>query len=134
MSREDSTSGKEDALRRARDHSPFLRDAMQSRSDIVQTFLNAGAAEAARLALTATGESVDATLRRQRHGLALAVALGDLSGELTLEQVTRLLSNFADRAIDEAVSAAIAERVPDSEARGFSVIAMGKLGSHELNY
>ena len=32
------------------------------------------------------------------------------------------------------MSAAIAERVPDAEPRGFAVIAMGKLGSHELNY
>jgi glutamate-ammonia-ligase adenylyltransferase len=66
--------------------------------------------------------------------LALAVALGDLSGELSLEEVTRLLSDFADKAIDEAVRDAIAERVPDAEAQGFAVIAMGKLGSHELNY
>ena len=73
-------------------------------------------------------------MRRQRLGLALAVALGDLAGELTLEQVTRLLSDFADQAIDEAVAAAIAERVPGAEPEGFAVIAMGKLGSHELNY
>ena len=73
------------------------------------------------------------TLRRQRQALALAVALGDLSGELTLEQVTELLSDFAD-AIDRAVKAAIGERTPDAEPRGFAVIAMGKLGSHELNY
>ena len=45
-------------------------------------------------------------LRRQRYALALAVALGDLAGELTLEEVTGLLSAFADRAIDEAVQAA----------------------------
>ncbi len=73
-------------------------------------------------------------MRRERSGLALAVALGDLSGELTLESVTRLLSDFADRAIDEAVTAAISERVLGAEASGFAVIAMGKLGSCELNY
>lgn len=53
---------------------------------------------------------------------------------MPLEQVTRWLSDFADRAIDTALRAAIGERVPDADARGFSVIAMGKLGSHELNY
>jgi glutamate-ammonia-ligase adenylyltransferase len=73
-------------------------------------------------------------LRQRRQGLALAIALGDLSGELTLEQVTRFLSDFADSAIDQAVEAAIAERVPDTDPHGFAVIAMGKLGSHELNY
>jgi len=134
MSRRDSTSSRNDALRRASDHSPFLREAIQARGDIVELFVEYGAQAAAELALRASGASVEARLRRQRHGLALAVALGDLAGELPLEQVTRLLSDFADRAIDQAVAAAIAERVPDAEPRGFAVIAMGKLGSCELNY
>jgi glutamate-ammonia-ligase adenylyltransferase len=133
MSRQISTSGRNDALRRARDHSPFLRDAIEARGDIVDCFAEYGAAAAADLALRAGG-SVEARLRRQRHGLALAVALGDLAGELPLDEVTRLLSDFADKAIDQAVAAAIAERVPDAEQRGFAVIAMGKLGSCELNY
>ena len=34
----------------------------------------------------------------------------------------------------ERSSAAIGERMPDAEPQGFAVIAMGKLGSHELNY
>jgi glutamate-ammonia-ligase adenylyltransferase len=110
-----------------------LRDAIEARGDIVDSFAEYGAAAAADLALRAGG-SVEARLRRQRHGLALAVALGDLAGELSLEEVTQLLSDFADRAIDQAVAAAIAERVPDAELRGFAVVAMGKLGSCELNY
>ena len=89
---------------------------------------------AAALALSETAPSLDAELRRQRHALALAVALGDLAGELSLEEVTALLSDFADRAIDRAVEQAIRERVPDAEPAGFAVIAMGKLGSRELNY
>jgi glutamate-ammonia-ligase adenylyltransferase len=110
-----------------------LRDAIEARGDIVDSFAEYGAAAAADLALRAGG-SVEARLRRQRHGLALAVALGDLAGELSLEEVTQLLSDFADKAIDQAVAAAIAERVPDAELRGFAVVAMGKLGSCELNY
>ena len=62
------------------------------------------------------------------------MALGDLSGEFPLEQVTLLRSDFADSAIDAAIAAAISERTPDAEPQGFAVIAMGKLGSHELNY
>jgi len=93
-----------------------------------------GAQAAAELALSCAGENIDSRLRKRRLGLALAVALGDLAGELSLEDVTRLLSDFADQAIDQAISLAIAERVPDAEARGFAVIAMGKLGSGELNY
>ena len=102
--------------------------------DIVDRYLVAGAEAAAELALQSAGDGIEPTLRRQRHALALAVALGDLSGELLLEHVTRLLSDFADRAIDQAICAAVAERVPDGNAAGFAVIAMGKLGSHELNY
>ena len=67
-------------------------------------------------------------------GLALAVALGDLSGELSFEEATRALSDFADAAIEQALAAALAERVPGAEARGIAVIALGKLGSRELNY
>jgi glutamate-ammonia-ligase adenylyltransferase len=134
MSRESSTSARTDALDRARAHSAFLRDALNARGEIADAFLANGAEAAATLALSAAGADLDSALRRQRHGLALAVALGDLSGDLSLEQVTRLLSDFADNAIDKAVRAAILERVPNSEPGGFAVIAMGKLGSSELNY
>jgi len=134
MGRQDSMSGRADALDRARAHSPFLRDAVQVRSDIADAFMANGAQAAAELALSCADENIDSRLRKRRLGLALAVALGDLAGELSLEDVTRLLSDFADQAIDQAISLAIAERVPDAEARGFAVIAMGKLGSGELNY
>jgi len=134
MSRNSSTSDRDGAIERAGEHSPFLRDALAARPEIADAFLKLGAVAAAGLSVQSSAQDLSATLRRQRQGLALAVALGDLSGELSLEQVTRLLSDFADDAIDQAVQAAIAERTPDSEPRGFAVIAMGKLGSHELNY
>ena len=138
MSRERSAAigeAREGAIERAQHHSPFLREALIAHEDIVRQFVDDGAAAAAQLALSRPNEGdIGRQLRRQRHALALAVALGDLSGELPLEQVTALLSDFADRAIDEAVAAAIAERTPESPAQGFAVIAMGKLGSHELNY
>jgi glutamate-ammonia-ligase adenylyltransferase len=121
-------------MRRACEHSPFLRDSIEARSEIAEAFVKRGAAAAAELALQLSASDLAVTLRRQRQALALAVALGDLSGELTLEQVTKLLSDFADESLDRAVKAAIGERTPDAEPRGFAVIAMGKLGSHELNY
>ena len=64
----------------------------------------------------------------------MAVALGDLAGELSLEEVTTALSRFADDALDLAVATAITERVPDAEPQGLAVLALGKLGSGELNY
>jgi len=134
MSRNSSSSDRTAALARASGHSPFLRDLIGARAEIADAFVERGAAAAASLALEASADDLSAALRRQRQGLALAVALGDLSGELALEQVTQLLSDFADSAIDQAIRTAIAERVPDAEPQGFAVIAMGKLGSHELNY
>jgi len=134
VSRESSTNDRTAALGRARDHSPFLRDTINARPEIADAFLSVGASTAADLALQSKGDDLAGSLRRQRQALALAVALGDLSGEFALEQVTRLLSDFADDAINQAIHAAIAERVPGAEPQGFAVIAMGKLGSHELNY
>jgi glutamate-ammonia-ligase adenylyltransferase len=134
MSRSDAT-GREEAVARARDHSPFLRDALVARADVAEAFVDRGGEAAARLALAAGADlTVDQRLRQRRHGLALAVALGDLAGELQLERVTGLLSDFADEAIDDAVAAAIRGRAPGAEPAGFAVIAMGKLGSRELNY
>jgi glutamate-ammonia-ligase adenylyltransferase len=138
MSRADDTGergAREHALARARTYSPFLRESLLSRNEIGDAFLARGAAAAARLALAVPGElATGERLRKQRHALALAVALGDLSAELSLEDVTALLSDFADAAIDEAVKTAITERAPGAVPEGFAVIAMGKLGSRELNY
>ncbi|HYX47392.1 MAG TPA: DUF294 nucleotidyltransferase-like domain-containing protein, partial [Sphingomicrobium sp.] len=136
MSRLDVTPlDREGALSRARQHSPFLREALAARPDIERLFLSAGSATAAKSALASSPDDpIERQLRQRRLGLALAVALGDLSGELSLEEVTALLSDFADNAIDQAVAIAISERVPEADPAGFAVIAMGKLGSHELNY
>ncbi len=73
-------------------------------------------------------------LRLQRRRLALTVAIGDLAGAMDLTAVTRALSDFADVALDQAIAAAIAERTPGEPPRGFAAIALGKQGSHELNY
>ena len=122
------------AVERASANAPFLRDAIAALPAVVMTFVNEGA-EAAMAAALAVGEGELGTmLRRRRRALALAVALGDLSGELGLEQVTAALSDFADAALDAALAQAIVERVPGAEPRGMAVLALGKLGSRELNY
>ncbi|WP_310467034.1 bifunctional [glutamine synthetase] adenylyltransferase/[glutamine synthetase]-adenylyl-L-tyrosine phosphorylase [Sphingomonas sp.] len=122
------------AIDRAQRCSPFLREAITARPDLAQMFVADGAEAAAAAAIAAGGDSVDVELRVRRLGLALSVALGDLAGELPLERVTALLSDFADAAIDRALGAALAERVPDAPLAGITVIALGKLGSRELNY
>ncbi len=123
-----------DALDRAARHAPFLRDSLRAWPAIAERFAADGAEAAAAEALRIAGETVEDELRQRRQALALAVALGDLAGELSLERVTALLSGFADYAIAAAVRLAIEERVPGAGTEGFAVIALGKLGSNELNY
>ena len=122
------------ALDRAQQHAPFLRDAILAFPHIAARFSADGAEPAIGEALDLGGDSAAQRLRRQRRALALAVALGDLSGELDLEALTAALSDFADRAIDQALAAAIEERSPGAGTTGFAVLALGKLGSRELNY
>jgi glutamate-ammonia-ligase adenylyltransferase len=129
-----ATAKRLEAVERARANSPFLRETMEAFPDIVTAFAESGGEEAISRARGIRAAEVGAELRRQRTALALAVALGDLSGELDLEAVTRTLSEFADEGIDRALAAAVAERVPGADAAGFAVLALGKLGSHELNY
>ncbi len=122
------------AVERARSHSPFLREAMESRPELVSCFVDQGAEAAIALALAVRHDDLAVELRRRRKGLALTLALGDLAGETAFERVTRLLSDFADSAIDRALAQAIRERAPDDEPAGIAAIALGKLGSRELNY
>lgn len=125
-----------DALQRAADHSPFLRHAIERNADLT-ALLAAGDLDGAIALAKRRGEdaeSVGAGLRRERAALALVLAVGDLAGLLSMEVVTRELSDLADRALDRAIAAAIAERTPDEAPRGFAALALGKHGSRELNY
>lgn len=78
------------------------------------------------------------TLRQAKRRVALLAALADLGGAWSLEQVTGALTDLADMACDAALQAAVAAQVargklPDSDV-GLFVLAMGKMGAHELNY
>lgn len=124
----------ENAMDRAASHAPFLHAAMARHPALVE-MLGRGAFDPALAAAWAlTGKDVRQTLRRQRDGLALVIAIGDLAGHLSLESVVTELSNFADHALDSAIADAIRQRVPDAGAQGFFAIALGKHGSRELNY
>ena len=125
---------RQSAVERASAFSPFLRSAFEIFPAVREAFAARGPKAAVEFALAIAGDDISAELRRRRTALALAVALGDLAGELTLEEVTRILSDFAAEAIDRSLAAAIAERVPGAPAAGFGVLALGKLGSNELNY
>jgi glutamate-ammonia-ligase adenylyltransferase len=133
----DATAGmtaRESTIDRARTHSPFLRAAIEAFPAIVEGFERQGGDAAVAQALALSGDTVGERLRHRRHALALAVALADLGGEEPLEWVTRTLSDFADTAMDAALTEAICERVPDEQLHGLAILALGKLGSRELNY
>jgi glutamate-ammonia-ligase adenylyltransferase len=125
-----------EALSRAERHAPHLRQLM-GQHVAVRDLLAAGDLNAA-LALPDRDYDSDMpvgqALRRAKGQLALAVAIGDLSGVLDLEGVTLALSDFADTALDRAITAAISEYQPGAPAIGLAAIALGKHGSRELNY
>jgi glutamate-ammonia-ligase adenylyltransferase len=124
------------ALDRARDYAPFLRRLIDRQPALVERLRagEAGDALAEAKAARAEGASVAAGLRQERAALALIVAIYDLAGLWSLETVTNRLSDFADAALEESIATAFAERFPGVPVRGFSVIALGKHGSRELNY
>jgi len=126
----------DDALERAKNNAPFLRLALAVHPAVAAR-LEAGDVESALQAARTEAAGVPdlaSSLRRERTGLALALAIGDLAGKLPLERVISELSDLADRALDRAVAAAIEQRTPGAEPRGFAVIALGKHGSRELNF
>jgi glutamate-ammonia-ligase adenylyltransferase len=124
-----------EAIVRARLYSPFLKLQLEAQPRLAATLERHGVGPALEWSREAGNGAPDAgsALRRERNALALTLAIGDLGGLLGLEEVMGELSAFADRAIEEAVAHAIQERTP-GEAGGFAVMALGKLGSRELNY
>ncbi|MEA3011937.1 MAG: [glutamine synthetase] adenylyltransferase / [glutamine synthetase]-adenylyl-L-tyrosine [Sphingomonadales bacterium] len=123
------------ALVRAREHSPFLAFQLGRLPDLAAA-LARGDLDGALAAARAAGETAEAmaAVRRERSAVALVLGIGDLAGALALEQVVGPLSDLADRQLARALEAAVAERTPDLPPRGFSILALGKLGGRELNY
>ena len=129
------TDGKA-AAARMRAHSPFLARQLDRFPDVAG-LLESGDFEGAWAAaqkVAAPDDGIARSLRRRRGAVALVTAAADLAGAWGLDRVTRTLSDFADQALEEALAAAMAERYPDAENRGFVVLALGKHGSRELNY
>ena len=118
------------AVARAHANAPFL-SGLIDRDPALVSRLEMGQFD---LAPITTEGNVARSLRHQRRAVALSVAIGDLAGVFDLTEVTRRLTAFADQALDAAIRAAIAERTPGAEPRGFAAIALGKQGSCELNY
>lgn len=123
------------ALERARAFAPFLARSLDRQPDLAE-LLAEGQADAALAWTRSQGEhiDVDTALRRERLALATTVAIADLAGAFPLARVVGELTDFADRALDRAIRAAIAERTGEESAAGFIALALGKQGAGELNY
>lgn len=105
------------------------------RTTLVDHFIDGGLAGASPHATALTGGGdVPALLRQRRNDLALLLALADIAGEQGFEPTVQALTDFADAACEAALAQAFVERAPGEPVRGFAVIALGKQGSHELNY
>jgi glutamate-ammonia-ligase adenylyltransferase len=97
--------------------------------------------QAVRDAANGPPEAVAGVLRAAKAQVHLLIALTDLGGVWSLDQVTGAMTRFADAVLQVALaSAATAEAArgrltrDDGEVPGLFVLAMGKHGAHELNY
>ena len=91
------------------------------------------------------GDRLKPGLRSAKRRIALIVALADLAGAWPLEQVTGFLTDFAGLACQRALMAEISNLIRRGKlpgqteddvqtSAGLAVMAMGKMGAHELNY
>ncbi len=115
-------------------HSQWLEEALASDLESTMSAL-LGEARALDDAHVGTG------LRSIKGRAALLIALADLGGLWTLEEVTQALTDFADLAVDCALRSCIRAEIHrgklseiDAPAGGVVAIAMGKMGAGELNY
>ncbi len=102
-------------------------------------------AEVMEAARTLAPDQLKPGLRLAKRRMAVLTALADIAGAWPLEKVTAALTDFGALAADVAAKAEIAalirrKKLPgktedDVEtAAGMVILAMGKMGAHELNY
>lgn len=134
-------------------NSPFLGRIVRVHPDWLPRLIDRAPEEAmadllTRLAVIRTLETQDevmSALRLAKMEAALLIALADITGAWPLEQVTGALTDFADGAVDTAISWLMRQaamrgqimRAPEDmtpEGSGLVILGMGKYGSRELNY
>lgn len=134
-------------------NSPYLSDLALRDTEAFAALVHEGADACVRRILatldalppdTARAD-IMAELREAKRQAALAIALADIGGAWSLEQVTLALSELAENALNAALRHLLLQahetgrlrlRYPETPCRGsgFVVLAMGKLGARELNY
>ncbi len=128
--------------------SPYLLDLMQKEAAWCEAAFDDPAA-AVQAEIAGAGDVPDdqlaSHLRQGKRRVALMTGLADLAGAWELEQVTAALTDFADAACQAALRAGLRAQIKrgklpgmtaeDAETgAGMVVLAMGKMGAHELNY
>ena len=127
--------------------SPYLLGLMTREADWLRQALSGDPQSAldeicAPLPATVLGDLKPA-LRIAKRRVALLVALADLGGVWTLEEVTGALTRFADLAVSVSARALTARQIErgklpgqgqPEDCAGLTILAMGKMGAHELNY
>lgn len=86
------------------------------------------------------------TLRIAKAEIALTIGIADLSGNWTLSQITKGLSEFAEIALRVSINFLMKQAISSGDLchdviendhgrrSGYTILAMGKLGGYELNY
>jgi [glutamine synthetase] adenylyltransferase / [glutamine synthetase]-adenylyl-L-tyrosine phosphorylase len=136
------------------ENSPFLWDLVRSSPNRLFSFLTSDPEETfgrivtqhqADIAADASEPAVMRTLRLMRADAALLIALADLGGVWPIPQTLEWQTKLADAVINLAVDYIFADpqqrsKLADAwngnptQASGFAVLAMGKMGAGELNY
>ncbi|GAA6158285.1 [glutamate--ammonia-ligase] adenylyltransferase [Ruegeria sp. HU-ET01832] len=128
--------------------SPYLKGLIELEKDWLAGALqqpDQALAEVMAAARALPPEQLKPGLRQGKRRMALLTALADVAGAWPLEKVTAALTDFGALAADVAAKAEIAalirrDKLPgmsedDVEtAAGMIILAMGKMGAHELNY
>jgi len=119
-----------------------LRQAVKDGPDAV---VAAAVAGLPAIAPTLPRAQLAARLRAAKRAVALVVGIADIGGLWPLDRVTAALSDLAEAALSLSVAhllrtahdageLSLPDREAPSQASGFTVLGMGKLGARELNY
>ncbi len=128
--------------------SPYLKGLIEQEREWLPQALHQpdhAMAEVVEAARTLAPDQLKPGLRLAKRRMAVLTALADIAGFWPLEKVTAVLTDFGALAADVAAKTEIAalirrKKLPgmtedDVEtAAGMVILAMGKMGAHELNY
>tara|TARA_R110002049_G_scaffold10127_1_gene50126 strand:- start:85017 stop:87845 length:2829 start_codon:yes stop_codon:yes gene_type:complete len=127
---------------------PYLMALLEKETDWLLGAVDDPAGAVAQVitdAATNAPDQIADALRQGKRRVALMTALADLGGAWALEQVTGALTDFADAACGAALRSALMGPIKRGKLPGMTlddlhdcagmvVLAMGKMGAHELNY